>query len=619
MSAFDLKYKIDRAILNALEFTSQTVRREFESLCNDPQRINGRGFTIEPTRDGRQTLIWAGRVLHSKHGPVKEAHRTIAQIEVGRADQLVLFFGGGLGYAIRSFCSQRENPCVWIEPLPEIIFLALQCVDVRDALEGGQLRILVGVPDDDSLEKLFRGRSNEDIIFFPHRASFAADVRYQSIWKRCESYLNRKSVNLATLARFDRLWARNTIANFPAILRGRPARLLFGSLPEMTAVVCGAGPSLSESLADLKAVRSQIVLIAVDTALRILNAHGIDPDFVLSVDPQPVNAFFLEGYSGRARFIIDPTVGYTGVRHIPPDRLYYFQSPFSLARLIQKYMPTEPGEVAFGGSVSTNAYDFALRLGCTRIVLLGQDLAFTGGQAHARGAVLEDRLNLKESRLFRRQLHNYNQLSALPVRWLPGIQGGQVRTNDKLIMFYQWFSRRIPQDVSDGIRVWNATTAGALIPHAEQLQLSYFESRLESRYKAALPNVQQVLQVIEQNSHPEDQINQNDFLSELRTLVEELRDYRSLLHQGVELAGEILAHVDASRFTEDYNARLKRMSELDEKVLSKPELSELLSTAIQGVIVRITENFQIESPVTDDGSRRANAIQTLELYQGLLN
>ncbi|MCB1315592.1 MAG: motility associated factor glycosyltransferase family protein, partial [Leptospiraceae bacterium] len=274
---------------------------------------------------------------------------------------------------------------------------------------------------------------------------------------------------------------------------------------------------------------------------------------------------------------------------------------------------------AFGGSVSTNAYDFALRLGCTRIVLLGQDLAFTGGQAHARGAVLEDRLNLKESRLFRRQLHNYNQLSALPVRWLPGIQGGQVRTNDKLIMFYQWFSRRIPQDVSDGIRVWNATTVGALIPHAEQLQLSYFESRSESRYKAALPNVQQVLQVIEQNSHPEDQINQNDFLSELRTLVEELRDYRSLLHQGVELAGEILAHVDASRFTEDYNARLKRMSELDEKVLSKPELSELLSTAIQGVIVRITENFQIESPVTDDGSRRANAIQTLELYQGLLN
>lgn len=51
--------------------------------------------------------------------------------------------------------------------------------------------------------------------------------------------------------------------------------------------------------------------------------------------------------------------------------------------------------VVSGGSVSTEAFMIALQMGFKNIVLIGQDLAFTGGVSHTKG--IEDALGDNDS------------------------------------------------------------------------------------------------------------------------------------------------------------------------------------------------------------------------------
>ena len=78
-------------------------------------------------------------------------------------------------------------------------------------------------------------------------------------------------------------------------------------------------------------------------------------------------------------------------------------------------------------------------MGASKSYFVGQDLAFTDGLAHSKGAILEERLNFKETRYFRRELHNYRQLSYLQKIPISGYAGEQYITNEKMQIFRKWF------------------------------------------------------------------------------------------------------------------------------------------------------------------------------------
>jgi hypothetical protein len=70
----------------------------------------------------------------------------------------------------------------------------------------------------------------------------------------------------------------------------------------------------------------------------------------------------------------------------------------------------EKGEITHGGSVSTNAYDFARRCGCSPVYLCAQDLAFSRGLAHARGSYLDELIHLRTDRFAPATVFNRRQL-----------------------------------------------------------------------------------------------------------------------------------------------------------------------------------------------------------------
>jgi hypothetical protein len=85
-----------------------------------------------------------------------------------------------------------------------------------------------------------------------------------------------------------------------------------------------------------------------DTAVRVLSHAGIDPDYIVTVDPQPVNRVFLEGYRGKARIVLDPTVSHHTAKYAARNPVHVTATPFQLGRLFAAMLGEEPGEISFG-------------------------------------------------------------------------------------------------------------------------------------------------------------------------------------------------------------------------------------------------------------------------------
>lgn len=547
-------------------------------------------------------VVWRGRALHSRRDPLLEAERRASEIH-SDDDQLVVFFGAGIGYVVRAFLSLKKGSCVWLEPVPEILHAALETLDFSDAMESGRMQICCGVPGPDMVQSLLGDRGNDDVIFVPHRASYSADPVYAEIQKLCERVLNRREVNRATLARFDRDWARNLYANFPFLTKARPVRELFDKASGLPALICGAGPSLSASLSDVAKVRNDILLICVDTALHVLTAHNIDPDIVVTVDPQVLNRAHIEGYRGNAAFVVDPTTSCQTIRLLSPNRTYLAESPFPLARLFFSFLDRPPGEIAFGGSVSTNAYDLAVKMGCRKIFLIGQDMSFPGGLAHAKGAVLEERLNYKESRTFRREMHNYRQLSALPVRFLPAIRGGQTPTNDKLIIFYNWFASRFQRDTASGIEITNCTPDGARIPGIPHEPSSRLPSLIKSETYTDRPQTAHLPSLRDNLRKPASpmSVRKAPFLEALDQLSRDFEAVSTVLDESIRLSAQASAAI-AKEGTPP-KAVLSALDACDERLRNLSQATEIAGSTAQAAIFRITAKEKEKDPGSSDPMR----------------
>lgn len=445
----------------------------WETLVGDrleqPPQADIITFTNDPRADGLR--------LHSRN-PETETLRQWEGLALAKG-QTVFFVGAGLGYLVEK-ALRFECRVIWVESNALILAAALNRCDYTQYKD--QLHILIPPLSRDTLDTLLSGSAVEELAVYVHRPTATA---LKGSYTLIEQWTLRRSVNQATMARFDREWARNLILNWSILEEARPVARLFSRYPGQTALICAAGPSLSDDLPVIAAHRQRFFLIAVDTALSVVCAAGMDPDLVVTVDPQLVNSYYLEGYNGKAIFVADPATCNRSLRLLDTGRLFFFSSPLPLGRFFESFLREEAGQVAYGGSVTTNAYDLALKMGFATVVFSGLDLSFPDTRVHARGAMLEERLNLKEERLFRREMHNRMQRRALPERQLPG-QNGTQPTNDKMIVFYNWFTHRFALDQKQA-RLVSSQTSALLMRGLESVPLNDFLSGLPEVQKDSPP------------------------------------------------------------------------------------------------------------------------------------
>lgn len=549
--------------------------------------------------------------IHSRYDPQKEAERFISEIDTSQFN-LFIVFGFGFAYHIEELFKRIEpNSTVLVfEKHPAIIRAAIENRDLSTILNDPRIFILID-PDEDTIAETLRGKSTYKVSLVLHRGSYQLDPEYYNNRMRIsKSYLSAKEVNIATLAKFEKTWASNIARNIMEFISNPGANIFYNKFSGVPAIVVAAGPSLSKSMDFIRKNSGRAVIIAVDTSYMILKKYGIEPHFCLSVDPQLINARYFEGNtSGAAMMVADPTV-HPSVFHLFKGKRVICSQAFQMMKWVEDASGVK-GELAYGGSVSTNAYDFAKRIGASPVIMVGQDLAFTSSLAHARGSYLDEQIFKRTSRFYNPLMFNRFQLTALPAIYVRGILSARVHTNQKMMIFLSWFQKRNDPDLI------NCTYDGAYISGINHVPQD--EITLEGE-KRDIPGL--VREIYEKSVHS-DAENASVCAEILRRSLEMYKEIDVLtdaLERAVRLSGDFQELANSGKRDQgklDYI--FHKLSEVDKLVESKTNLKDMIGFTIQRVIHTITEGYDIDEQDQTLSKESQVAKRSLFLYQGLLD
>ncbi|TGL44481.1 motility associated factor glycosyltransferase family protein [Leptospira perdikensis] len=603
-----LPAKLAEVILNPENTFASTSSQSSETFPS---------YKLTQSKTGDPTLELEGVWIHSRFDPKKEAERFATELPHDGSERIYLLFGAGIGYIIPYLLEREKVTIIWMEPYPFFIRESFQIFDFSKAFLEGKLILITGEGLEDQLSEAVKGKGTHPISFVPHRGSWQwRESDYIKLRYTAEQMFHKKDVNLATLTRFEKIWAKNICYNLPELSKFRPVSDLFGIAEGISIVVCGAGPSLSESVPDLTKYRNQFLLLAVDTALPILTSFGVEPDLIFSVDPQALNSQYLEDYSGNGILIFDPTSTYLSLRlDKGPNKGFVTSSPFPLIGLLERTGSEEIGSVPFGGSVSTNAASLATLMGANSVFLVGQDLSFTKGLAHSKGAVLEERLNYLESRKFRREKHNYKQLFALPQKKVTGDLEETYITNEKMLIFKKWFEDHAKENPWTNLTKFGAKLEG--IRHSEfgkEFASDENEVNTQTNLVRSVRNqIQSQLKIEIPFFDPK------QLVSEIKSTTESLSEFVTTVKRGLVVSQRIYNQIQRNQINpKTFSEDIKQMDSIDEQVSGKKGLNEILSLGIQRVILTITEGYDDQLTLEEkENPQLGVAKKSLLLYEGL--
>jgi hypothetical protein len=183
------------------------------------------------------------------------------------------------------------------------------------------------------------------------------------------------------------------------------------------------------------------VVVAVDTSLRFLLSRGLDPDFVVVVDPQYWNFRHLDRCDAARTWLIAESAVYPPVLRGQFRGAFLCRSLFPLGCFIEDRVDPK-GALGAGGSVATSAWDFARILGAPAIWIAGLDLSFPGLKTHFKGALFENRSHAESGRLVPAETWSLRALQDGQPFLAAAAGGGRVLTDRRLSLYAAWFANR---------------------------------------------------------------------------------------------------------------------------------------------------------------------------------
>ncbi|MCL1864203.1 MAG: DUF115 domain-containing protein [Spirochaetes bacterium] len=549
--------------------------------------------------DGKKLFV------HSRVDPIREAERFISEIDISNKD-LVVVLGFGFGYHCDILLEKISSGInvVVIEKDEALLKKAFESRNL-DKLISAENFFIICNPSENIIGDIFKGKSSRSAIFITHRGSSQVyPDYYSSIVSVIKSFISTKEVNIATLARFEKTWGSNIARNIRIISKSSGVNQFFNVFKDIPAIVVAAGPSLTHSMDFIKDNISKAVIIAVDTSYKMLIENGIVPHFCLSADPQLINARYYEGMDETKTILIsDPTV-HPSIFRFFKGRVFLTNIVFDMMRWIDDICG-QKGELAHGGSVSTNAYDFAKRIGASQVFMVGQDLSFTSGLAHAKGSYLDEQIHNKTYRLNNAEMYNRRQLGFLPKLKLKGVRGEAVITNQKMMIFQNWFGNRSDSDLINAS--YNGVYIDGIknIPH-DKFSFDYPKIDVSDKIEDVLKKLADA-----KNQEGASRIKKriDKMLAEIETLV-------PVLERAVNHAANLSEMIETGKDKSDSGKMsfiLKKLSEADEYIESMKKSKDLISFSIQRVIHTITEGYELDNKKGDNAGE-----VSLFLYKGLL-
>ncbi len=264
-------------------------------------------------------------------------------------------------------------------------------------------------------------------------------------------------MNWVTWRLFSQRWLEQGLTNLSLIARSPEALSLQVHFQGLPAIIVSPGPSLDGNIEHLRRAQGRALLLAPLQTLKRLYREGIRPDFAVVLDAADQTSDPMDFLGGiDPEYLPDLLACKSAHANVLEKfrRVHFFFADSPVDHLLASARSQQSRSVA-AGSVSITCMRLALHWGCSPVILVGQDLAFSGEQRYASKS---DIIPMPTSAV---------------LRTLPGYHGGTVSTAPDYFLFHHQFqeiaaeSRRARPELV----LLNCTEGGASIRGFDQVSL----------------------------------------------------------------------------------------------------------------------------------------------------
>ena len=405
--------------------------------------------------------------LNGKRDTEELARKWVETLGELQRDTPVLMMGVGNFTYLKELAEQTENPLTIVvyEPSLQIFRKFLEMTDIQkwmekhliifwvDGLEGMDAKSMGDIINQVLKYELLDSAKyfilpNYEVLFPEETVLFVKSCRDTAL-KELSIYQTNKL--------FSEVMVKNLFSNARYLCDGYKTTQLVEVIPrDIPGIVVAAGPSLNKNIHELKKAKGKAFIFAVDTAIKPLLQAGIIPDMFAVIDAlKPIELVQME--EARDIPLLTTLNAAPEVLNYHRGMKFFFNEGYLFAEDIFEKSGHRTGDVSSGGSVATNIFSLFYKIGIETVILVGQDLAYTGDKSYADGT-FQEKIEEVDTSYFMMVEGNFEK---------------KVPTRTDLKLFIDWYNMYIERirEYDKEFRVINATEGGAKIQNTELMTL----------------------------------------------------------------------------------------------------------------------------------------------------
>ncbi len=339
--------------------------------------------------NGAYNLIYKGKYVHNKLNPLGEAQEVFSMC-ANTPVSIHLVYGMGLGYLFQVVSANSQGTVILYEPDLNIVRVVFELVDFSADIIKQNVYFTDSLDDvSDIIYKKSGMQNTPEMLSLVSQREFDPQG-FDNLVKKLQDMVGSYSLNLRYTK--ERLYPalKMLLKNVPNLVNEMPLVSLKDIYKGKTAVVVSAGPTLDRNIETIKKYRDRMVVITVGTALRTLVAHGIKPDFLCIIETYN-SSRQVEGLDlSDVNFVTEPYSNFKLRSFNYKNTYLHISSNMPINNFWAEISNENTDEYISKGTVSYTALNTARILGCSKIILVGQDLAYIGGQCYSKDSAYKD-------------------------------------------------------------------------------------------------------------------------------------------------------------------------------------------------------------------------------------
>ncbi len=502
-------------------------------------QIKIKNVEVFPAKNGLPTmrikLAEHSQLIHSKYDPLKEAATLVNRQAGAEQANFFILMGMGLGYPLFELVKKVgwQKKIVVIEPQLAFFKLALELFDLEKFIKSPDIYFFICAPIDNITNQLTRiidFSSLREVAIIEHPISKQIMAEYFSpLAEAVRGIFVRTGGNLLTLMLSGADYQMNTLDNLDEILKNPPVKSIFNKFTGKPGFLISAGPSLDKNIHLLKGIGDRAVLICVETAFKTLLANDIKPHIVIAADPLEDNYQHLVGVDASETYLIAEPMTYPAIIHNYRGRKFITTFRDVMMEWLTRFVG-DPGFLQAWGSISTMGFDLARKLGCDPIIMVGQDLSFSGNRKYCHNTHWEKTWLYDYERFAPLEDIHEGFITIDKTREATGIDGKSVVTNQQLYAYRKWFEEEVKKTRA---RCYNATEGGVL--EAKGLGVISLKEAVYRFCREPLDVPAVLAECYEKNAPPE----KEPLAAALNQVLSEMAEVKERCQSGLKLAVQL--------------------------------------------------------------------------------